>query len=235
MTSAKDKNGNRYQGRPAIRLDAKMEKKLLSYAAAATATGVGLLALSAGAAAKIVYTPIHHVIGPNTQFQLDLNHDGTTDFLLSNKYGTSTGFSFADLSLSGAKNSFAMTSSRQQQFPRALAKGAKIGAHSQRFHSAKGLMAGIVSADNGSQSHAGKWAYATNRYLGLKFSIKGETHYGWARLSVYVVKGRPYVRSTLTGYAYETIANKPIVAGEEHGPGVIVKHASLGELALGRR
>jgi hypothetical protein len=82
-------------------------KETLSYAAAATAASFSLLALSAGAEAKIVYTPIHHVIGPNTQFQLDLNHDGTADFLLSNKYGTSTGVSFADLFLSGAKNSFA--------------------------------------------------------------------------------------------------------------------------------
>jgi hypothetical protein len=107
-----------------------------------------------------------------------------------------------------------LTSSRTQQVPLALAKGAKIGAHSQHFHSAKGLMARIVSAHNGSQFHTGEWAYATNRNLGLKFSIQGETHYGWARLSVYVVKGRPYVRSTLTGYAYETIAGRGFTGAE---------------------
>ena len=75
-------------------------------------------------------------------------------------------------------------------------------------------MARIVSAGNGSQFHSGEWAYATNRNLGLKFSIQGETHHGWARLSVYVVKGRPYVRSTLTGYAYETIAGRGFTGAE---------------------
>jgi len=75
-------------------------------------------------------------------------------------------------------------------------------------------MARIVSAGNGSQFHSGEWAYATNRKLGLKFSIQGETHHGWARLSVYVVKGRPYVRSTLTGYAYETIAGRGFTGAE---------------------
>jgi hypothetical protein len=234
MTSAKDKSGNRSRTRAAIRFDAKTERKLLSYAVAASAAGVSVLALAAGAEAKVVYTPTHHVIGPNTQFELDLNNDGTTDFLLSNIYGTSTGVSFADLFLSGAKNSFAVTSSKQQQVPLALAKGAKIGAHSQRFRSAKGLMARIVSAENGSQFHTGKWTYATKRFLGLKFSIQGRTHYGWARLSVYVVKGRPYVRSTLTGYAYETIANKSIIAGKTHGPDVVtIQPASLGHLAQG--
>jgi hypothetical protein len=38
--------------------------------------------LSHSAQAKIVYTPIHRVIGPRSSLTLDLNHDGTTDFTL---------------------------------------------------------------------------------------------------------------------------------------------------------
>jgi hypothetical protein len=41
--------------------------------------------------------------------------------------------------------------------------------------------------------------------------------------------------ATLTGYAFETIPNKPIIAGKTCGPDVIVKHGTLGELAAGRR
>ena len=96
---------------------------------------------------------------------------------------------------------------------------------------------------------AGPWFNITNRYLGLKFTIKGKTHYGWARLTV----GRGLaLPATLTGYAYETIPDKAIVAGKTNGvaddfthldpgpnastPGPIpetLQPASLGTLALG--
>jgi len=33
----------------------------------------------------------------------------------------------------------------------------------------------------------------------------------------------------------ETIPNKPIIAGKTHSPDVIVRDATLGELALGRK
>ena len=77
----------------------------------------------------------------------------------------------------------------------------------------------------------GHWVNVKNRYLGLKFQIKGKTHYGWARLSVQAIS---QISATLTGYAYETIANKPIIAGKTNGPDVItVQPASLGHLAAG--
>jgi hypothetical protein len=62
----------------------------------------------------------------------------------------------------------------------------------------------------------GPWANVKDRYLGLEFKIKGKIHYGWARLSVTVSKTT--ITATLTGYAYETIANKPIIAGRTKGP-----------------
>lgn len=58
----------------------------------------------------------------------------------------------------------------------------------------------------------GPWINVSNVYLGLEFEINGETHYGWAQLSVQV----DYVNitATLTGYAYETIPGMPINAGQ---------------------
>jgi hypothetical protein len=71
-----------------------------------------------------------------------------------------------------------------------------------------------------------------DRYLGLGFQITGKTHYGWARLNVKVSKTA--ISATLTGYAYETIPNKPIIAGKTHGKDVIaLEPASLGALAAG--
>ena len=50
------------------------------YALAASAAGLGVLALSQPADAKIVYTKTHHVIRLGQHYDLDLNRDGITDF-----------------------------------------------------------------------------------------------------------------------------------------------------------
>ncbi|MGA2611628.1 MAG: hypothetical protein ABSH01_29635, partial [Terriglobia bacterium] len=65
-------------------------------------------------------------------------------------------------------------------------------------------------------NRAGRWANVRGRYLGLKFRIKGKIHYGWARLNVTV--GNSRITATLTGYAYDTIPNKTIIAGQTKGP-----------------
>jgi hypothetical protein len=59
----------------------------------------------------------------------------------------------------------------------------------------------------------GLWLNAQHRYLGLKFVISGQIHYGWARLNV-----ASCCSATLTGYAYETIPNKRILTGDIVGP-----------------
>jgi len=101
----------------------------------------------------------------------------------------------------------------------ALARGSKIGAGRKVCRTA-----GLESVFGTYQ--LGNWKNSKNRYLGLKFEIKGKTHFGWARLSVGFKNG---IRAILTGYAYETIPNKPIKAGQTHGE----NDATLGRLAQG--
>jgi hypothetical protein len=89
-----------------------------------------------------------------------------------------------------------------------------------------------------------------NRYLGLRFNIKQKTHYGWARLNISCNPKNRRITALLTGYAYETIPNKPIVTGKTKGPddlGNVAQPspaalrapthqpASLGLLAMGAR
>jgi hypothetical protein len=57
--------------------------------------------------------------------------------------------------------------------------------------------------------------------------IKGKAHYGWVRMNV-EIKGMNFT-ATLTGYAYETIPNKPIIAGQTRRK----DEATLGRLAQG--
>src|SRR4029077_12726260 len=55
-------------------------------------------------------------------------------------------------------------------------------------------------------------------YLGLRFLINGKFHYGWARLNIAIAQqGQGHsTTATLTRYANDTIANKPIIAGKRH-------------------
>jgi len=80
--------------------------------------------------------------------------------------------------------------------------------------------------------------------VGLKFLVKGKVHFGWARIKR--IAGSSGFPASITGYAYETIPNKPIVTGKTKGSdeidiargsavlvGPVRKSASLGLLALG--
>ncbi len=53
----------------------------------------------------------------------------------------------------------------------------------------------------------GPWLNAQDRYLGLEITINGQPHFGWARMTF------SSTAVTLSGYAYETIPGKAIVAG----------------------
>jgi hypothetical protein len=115
----------------------------------------------------------------------------------------------------------------------ALPAGVSVGPRT-RFEGKR--QAGIwgVSWRNGRGADLfGEWANGgrglKNHYLGFRFGNgqADSTHYGWARVST-----SPYgdytLQTIITGYAYETIPNKPIITGKTHG-----KDATLGRLAQG--
>jgi hypothetical protein len=104
--------------------------------------------------------------------------------------------------------------------------GGEIGPE-QNFSGDRERMAELTWNQGGTTSQFGSWINVKARYLGLRFILGRETHYGWARLNIHFDTPRT-IKATLTGYAYETIPDKPIVAGDE---GKAAK--SLGHLALG--
>ena len=83
----------------------------------------------------------------------------------------------------------------------------------------------------------GKQYPDSNKFLGVKFQISGQTHYGWVNVNMHT--------RAITGYAYETNANQPILAGEKSGPVKVgatepaqvlappIQPATLGALARG--
>jgi len=104
-----------------------------------------------------------------------------------------------------------------QQFASAAVPGKLVGPKDQFGDSPQ--MANCFADFNShssTQRDKGPWVNVANRYLGFKFSISGQTHYAWARVST---GGFPcFPNGTLTGYAYETIPNQPIFAGVSLNP-----------------
>jgi hypothetical protein len=223
-------------------------QQLNSYALAAGAVGAGLLAVSQPLRAEVVFTPTHVRLA-NGQVPIDLNNDGTPDFFLMNQsHGKSCCLYSRTLSVAGG-----YVGSSQNGvigvalFANALKAGQTIGPR-QQFGFAHFKMAQAFNDSNSFFYTKGAFANTTNRYLGLLFQVNGELHYGWARFSV-VKAGfsgsKPVVVATLTGYAYETVADRAIMAGETETKSDSVSLpapssadpevplASLGLLALG--
>jgi hypothetical protein len=219
-------------------LTESLQRQLNSYALAATAAGVTLLALTEPANARIVYTKTHEqILGQRERLELDLNHDGINDFFFQENDSAHFTASllmytkfFQNRIWGNASSKFGM------RLASALPPRVQVGPSkhfSSGFRGTSGNSWGKVMYKIqvcGTQTKTcttlrfGQWGgKEENRYLGLEFRIKGKRHYGWARVSF--ISGY----YTLTGYAYETIPNKPIITGKTHG------HGTLGELAAGRK
>jgi len=213
------------------RLSDSTHRQLNMYALAASAAGVGVLAVSQASEAKVVYTPANTQVDWN--LQIDLNNDGVNDFTVQSWDQPFGSYPYAVLRVfpyhSG--NDIVLRGRKIDHLASALKKGAAIDR--KRDFNGYGLMLSYHLAHS-KKYYGGYWIDVTNRYLGLKFQIKGKTHYGWARFNV--TDHGMGIDAVLTGYAYETIPNKGIVAGKTKGPDVVAAQpGSLGSLALGRK
>jgi hypothetical protein len=230
-------------------LGATLNKSLVSYATAASAAGVAMLALAQTSRAEVVYTPANTPLVINTPVPLDLNHDGVADFQLSHHNSIQTASSCIpwcfeitglDVSPAQAGNAVWATSSSvisHRNRPPRFRKGEKDGkklevavpapwgvliAAPRGFQGSEVLMdffKSFHSFSGSSTQSVGPWGKGklfTGPYVGLKFMINGGVHYGWARIEVHA--DRLKVTARLTGYAYETVANRPIVTGLTHAP-----------------
>lgn len=226
------------QPRTTVSLSNSGQHQLHMYALAASAAGVAALSSVQPAQAKIIYTPAHQALTGSVP--IDLDHDGEADIAFVNRtnvLGTFTFSSFLGVqyAVSSAIPQFVATGKADAV---ALRGGARIGP-GRHFRSGASLWDKLIQGfptNHSSRTYwFGQWANGgkglKHRYLGIKFTINGSSHYGWARISVSISGNK--ATSLLTGYAYETIANKPIVAGATKGPDVVVAPTTLGDLAAG--
>jgi hypothetical protein len=183
-------------------LSHNLTKHLLAYAVVAGA----VTACSSHADAEVIFTPVDSKV--NGIFEIDLNHDGINDFHVSSYYFS--GFGRLSIKPAFSRNRIVSTSQPcgfTEPSAAALPVGALIGP-GLPFQS----LAHCMAYDGGGTYFNGPWLSVKGRYLGVAFVIDGKEHFGWARLNMNFW-AYDQVAEVL-GFAYETIPNKPIVAGD---------------------
>ncbi|MGA7219052.1 MAG: hypothetical protein WBX38_12085 [Candidatus Sulfotelmatobacter sp.] len=191
-----------------------LNRQLGLYSLAAAAASVSVMALAQPAGGEVVVTrktvPVVGLVS------LDINHDGINDFEFDNFFS----FGSADLTVKGAVpgrgGAFVVG---QSDYASPVMRGADIGS-SARFSPSsasvgveKGMHVGYSN-----QTVEGPWGgNPKNRYLGVRFRIDGQIHYGWVRLTVLTQPTGTW-SATITAYAYETVPNKAIKAGTAEEP-----------------
>src|SRR5690606_20158225 len=95
----------------------------------------------------------------------------------------------------------------------ALNSGVTVDNAVGNWMSSSALLGGVSFRSYGSiytySSSIGAWNNTTDKYLGLRFKVSGQTHYGWARLDVDMTTGA----FTIKDYAYNGAANQSLVTG----------------------
>jgi hypothetical protein len=190
---------------------------------AALTFGVCLLAVPTQSEAKIVYTAVDVSVNSG-HIKIDLNHDGTKDFDIqaaaSSVYcGTGSGGIHAVVTIAPNTGDGVVVSGGTSAA--ALASGVSV-ASGLAFDKYQSLMTNSLLSRGCGSYRNGNWcsgyAYSCSKtaYLGLKFLINGQTHYGWAYVTV---SGSLFsgLTVTLRGFAYDTIAGHAITTGQTSG------------------
>lgn len=153
--------------------------------------------------------------GSGATFDVDLDNNATIDYRFTLIYITgssgSAGFVIAQAGQVGTSNFVSIDTVGGVLDARAFASGNSIDSSSIVWHSMASSNPNLLSSLSGFTS--GYWTGNSDWYLGVKFLIGSNYHYGWIKMSI-----NPNTMDvTLKEYAYENVANTAILAGAK-GP-----------------
>lgn len=229
----------------------ELNHNLRLYSLAAATTGVSILALASPVQSEVVVTrkniPLVNLQEGVGLTPVDLNNDGISDISFGldsfGPYSYVTDLVFVSIPKGNGVVATKATPPRNIPFVSALVRGDEVGP-SARFNrgNPSASLLYIYQNDNDSQCSnrhtSGHWAGNNpDRFVGVRFQIKGQTHYGWVRITVAtkIERGCGTISATITSWAYETIPNKAITIGTTKESVAEGKSAvpALGMLALG--
>jgi hypothetical protein len=234
-------------------------RQLGLYSLAACAAGVSMLALGQPAAGEVVVThktipiPVGSSSAPEP-VKISMANNGINNFSFTLSGGAEPGRTL--LVGASSQQDGVIGGGTWDAYAFALGRGAEIGPSPKSgFFDPYKILVEFSATAGGSKYCIGYWGAdlrdrplgcgtPRNKYLGVRFTMDGELHYGWVRLTVTAspqLDGPP-LSAQITAYAYETEANTTIYAGltkeasAELEPAMSVPNhrgPSLGMLALG--
>lgn len=187
-----------------------IQRQLNAYAAAA-----GSIAIAGAAHGQsTTYVDINPdtTVHDSVYYELDMDSDGQPEIRFeTHRYQGSAPFYVAQARLQGNANNALLGSmfAGVYPFPYALNNNDSISSTNTHWKNAT-LHAGVqyLAVVYGITPYA-NWGGVNDKYLGLRFMIGPDTHYGWVRLSV--TPGADSI--TIKDYAYELLPNIGITAG----------------------
>jgi hypothetical protein len=188
----------------------ELSKKLAGYSSFTTVILLSAQHLNA----QIIYTDISDVkVNPNNSvYELDLNNDGIADFGM--QFNSDSGIQRLRgycYGVGGCNDNSILVDS-EGYGPYLVAKLHFLETIAPVNHWGEFDYEVQILAYSSSQSQAGFWKGGVlNGYAGLKLNLGGNSYYGWMRC--YVRKDAYLL--TVKDYAYNSIPNMPINAGDE--------------------
>lgn len=191
------------------------------------------LLFNSTAKAQIVYTDVVPDVVcymNGSSYKLDLNNDGTYDF---NLYIIQTGTSphiNQSIRITPLNSNEIVGGSTSSFYPLELNSNIKIDSNTLHWsgntpQTLRGTTWSYISHYNPKlhhtfsqwvQNYSGNWTVSnTDRYLGLKLKNAGNTYYGWIRMQTNL-----YLDFKVEDYAYNSIPNQPILAGQTIATGI---------------
>lgn len=213
-----DKNATRT--RKPSKLPEPLHRRLNSYASAASAAGVALLACSVPAGATPVCKTLAVTLTGTETYSLNPASQQFAPFNIAQTFEnlSSLTFAFWNRGFLTPNSARATELLGANGLPAALASGASIGPGG---HFGKGKSYGMLFSfgplNGGTKKHhQGNFQFGQTNYFGFRFSISGEDHYGWVRLKVTFGNGFDGTATLIhiRGSGYETKPNTAIRAGQ---------------------
>ncbi|OUR98176.1 hypothetical protein A9Q86_14055 [Flavobacteriales bacterium 33_180_T64] len=180
----------------------KLSKQLAKYGALTAA----IVGVNDASGQSIIYDDIaDYTGGVGDTFMIDLDGNGTDDFQIRNELSTSNLY----IDPLTASNDVLGSGGATYAYPFVLNNGDAISSGTTPWNN-NGFAGGFQSL-NYSSCSIGNWCDITDGYIGLRFNISGNTHYGWVRLDV-DSSGNVW---TVKDLAYSDTPNTALTAGQQ--------------------